>query len=334
MIRVLHYVSGIWVGGIEQLLIDFCRYRDPAQFECAVASTVAGVIADELRQMGVSVTVGPTALQDSMCEADLLNLHWSMYEPEVHACVKAAGKPYLITLHCPSALPELPVVKICTSERAREVQEDQEQCVVILNGVDLSRFGPRCDRQREEVILTRVCRPPKCAFYFWPAMKQVLSRYPQARLWIVGNEFACVDTAQVRFLGVRRDVPEILAETDIFVYTPEPGSGSHDLVVMEAAAAGVPCVVTDVSAVRPSVKDGVTGFLTRFGSGPEFVEKVGLLVENAELRARMSCAATQLARERFDIREVVRRYEVVYRAVLDGSRRCTDEGMQYRPSQP
>jgi len=43
----------------------------------------------------------------------------------------------------------------------------------------------------------------------------------------------------------------------------------------------------------------------------------------------MSRAAVQLARERFDIRDVVRRYEDVYRAVLNG---CPIEGQQYRPS--
>jgi glycosyltransferase involved in cell wall biosynthesis len=204
---------------------------------------------------------------------------------------------------------------------------------VIPNGVDLSRFAPPRERQREEVILTRVCRPTKCAFYFWLAMKKVLDRWPQTRLWIVGNdEDGQSDSDRICFLGLRRDIPEILAETDIFVYTPYPKWGTRDLVVMEASAAGVPCVVSDVNAVRTSVEDGVNGFLTPFAAESGFVEKVGLLVEDPALRARMSRAAVQLARERFDIRDVVRRYEVVYRAVLDGSQVCPVEGEQYRPS--
>jgi glycosyltransferase involved in cell wall biosynthesis len=326
MIRIAHLVAGIWVGGIEQMLVEYCRHRDETQFKCVVAAPTAGTIADEIRSTGADVRIGPTAFQDAVREADLVNLHWWQYEPFMLAPVEAAARPYVITLHDSVPLPKLSGVTICTSHYAYELQEHKEQCVVILNGVDLSRFGPPRDRECDEVILTRVCRPLKCAFYFWTAMKQVLDRYPQTRLWIVGTDKASgSDTDRVRFFGLRRDIPEFLAETDIFVYTPHPKSGSHDLVVMEASAAGVPCVVTNVHAVQASVEDGVNGFLTRYGAQTEFVEKVGLLVEDAALRARMSRAAVQLARERFDIREVVRRYEVVYRAVSNG---CPIEGEQ------
>jgi glycosyltransferase involved in cell wall biosynthesis len=327
MIRIAHLLTGIWVGGSEQMVLEFCQHRDRMEFECVVAAPTAGVIADEIRRAGTPVYTGPTALQDAVREADLINLHWCHYVPSMLALVQAAARPYVITLHWPVRLPKLPGVKICTSDYACEVQEHKDCCVVIPNGVDLSRFAPPRERQREEVILTRVCRPPKCALYFWVAMKQILNRYPQTQLWIVGNDGDCrSDSDQVRFLGLRRDIPEILAETDIFVYTPYPRSGTRDLVVMEASAAGVPCVVSDVNAVCTSVEDGVNGFLTPFESEKEFVEKVGLLVEDAALRARMSCAAVQLARERFDIRDVVRRYEVVYRAVLDAYQYCPVEG--------
>lgn len=332
MIRIAHLLTGIWVGGSEQMVLEFCRHRDRTQFECVVAAPTAGVIADEIRGTETPVYTGPIALQDAVREADLINLHWCNYEPSMLALAQAAAKPYVVTLHWPVRLPKLPAVTICTSEYAGEIQEHQERCVVIPNGVDLSRFAPPRERQREEVILTRVCRPAKCAVYFWVAMKQVLDRYPQTRLWIVGSdEKSGSDSDRVRFLGLRRDVPEILAETDIFVYTPYPRSGTRDLVVMEASAAGVPCVVSDVNAVCTSVQDGANGFLTRFGMEREFAEKVGLLVEDAALRARMSRAALQIARERFDIRAVVRQYEVVYRAVLEDPSAATSRVSSIRP---
>lgn len=334
MIRIAHLLTGIWVGGSEQMVLEFCKHRDRTQFECVVAAPTAGGIADEIRRAGARVYTGPTAHQDAVLEADLINLHWCDYEPSMLDLVQAAALPYVITLHWPVVLPKLPAVTICTAEHAYAIQHHKERCVVIPNGVHLSRFAPPRERQREEVILTRVCRPAKCAFYFWGAMRNVLDRYPQARLWIVGNDEEEDRSAsdRVRFFGLRRDIPEILAETDLFVYTPYPGAGTRDLVVMEASAAGVPCVVSDVEAVRTSVEDGANGFLTPFGMEKEFVDKVGLLVEDAALRARMSRAAVHIARERFDIRDVVRRYEVVYRAVLDAYQCCPVEGEQYRPS--
>jgi glycosyltransferase involved in cell wall biosynthesis len=325
MIRIAHLMSLIGVGGVEQMMLAYCKYQDRARFECIVASPTTGMIAEEIRATGVPLYIGPTAHADAAREADLINLHWWQYDESMLALVQESGRPYVITLHWPITLPKLQVVTICTSEYARQVQDFPEQCVVIPNGIDLERFLPRRERPQAadgslpEVVLTRVCRTPKCAFYFWVAMKQVLQRYPQTRLWIVGNDTPAHSTSdQVRFLGLRRDVPEILAETDIFVYTPNPRSGTRDLVVMEASAAGVPCVVSDVNGVATSVEEGVNGFLTPFGDVGAFVEKVSLLVEDGDLRAKMSRQAAQFARERFDIRDVVRRYEVVYQAALQG----------------
>jgi glycosyltransferase involved in cell wall biosynthesis len=145
-----------------------------------------------------------------------------------------------------------------------------------------------------------------------------LNRYPQTKLWIVGNEDGIGrSTERVRFLGIRRDVPDILAETDIFAYIPYPDTGSKDLVAMEALAMGVPFVVSDVKAVRESVEQEQTGFLTPFGDMDAFVQKIGMLVENESLRVRMGNTAIRIARERFDIRRIARSYEAVYRLVLD-----------------
>jgi glycosyltransferase involved in cell wall biosynthesis len=149
-------------------------------------------------------------------------------------------------------------------------------------------------------------------------MRRVLNRYPQTRLWIAGNEDGIGrSTERVRFLGIRRDIPDILAETDIFAYTPYPTVGSSDLVVMEASAMGVPCVVSDANAVNESVEHEQNGFLTPFGDIEAFVQKIGMLVEDVSLRSRMGQTGIRIAQERFDISRVARSYEAVYLQVLD-----------------
>jgi glycosyltransferase involved in cell wall biosynthesis len=318
MIRVAHVLPGMSVGGTEQMVLELCRHRDRSCFESVVAAPTEGVIANEIRETGTPVYTGPASVRAAAHHADLINLHWLGYDPALLAQVQAEGKPYVTALQVAVVLPWIPALTICSSEHAFQIQEHPNRCVVIPNGVDVSRFSPQRKPRREEIILTRVCRPPKCAIYFWEAMKQVLDRFPQTRLWIVGNPDSCrTDSNRINFLGVRRDIPQILAETDIFVYTPYPGAGSLDLVPMEASAAGVPCVLSDVSAVRPLVDQGKNGFLTPYGDVDAFVDKVSLLIQDADLRARMSRMAIQIARERFDIRAVVRRYEVVYRIVLE-----------------
>jgi glycosyltransferase involved in cell wall biosynthesis len=249
-----------------------------------------------------------------------VNLHWLGYRHDLHSLVQSSRKPYVTTLHWASEMPDLPALTLCTARYTYQIQRDKRRFVVIPNGIDLSRFSP-CPRQlQKEVIITRVCRPVKCASYFWRAMRKVLNGYPQARLWIVGNEDGFVGSTEIaRFFGIRRDIPEILAETDVFAYAPYPNTGSNDLVVMEASAMGVPCVVSDVNAVRESVENGQNGFLTPYGDEDTFAQKVGMLVENASLRNRMGQIAIRIAQERFDMHRVARRYEDIYRSVLNVS---------------
>lgn len=318
MIRVAHVITVMEVGGIEQSVLQLCRLRNRAEFECTVAAPKEGVIADEIRATGTAVYTGPGALRAAARGADLINLHWWFYSPELLAQVQAIGLPFVTTLHWHRVLPPLPALTICVSEYTFRSQTHPGRFVLIPNGVDLSQFVPRRRPRREEVILTRVCRPDKCALYFWKAIQRVLDEYPQTQLWIVGNpQDRGVSSERVRFLGVRRDIPQILADTDIFVYTPYPETGAHDLVVLEASAAGVPCVVSDVNCVRESVIEGRNGFLTPFEDRDAFAEKVGILVRDAQLRAQMSSEAVKLAQEQFDITRVARRYEIVYRAVME-----------------
>ncbi|MBI1925748.1 glycosyltransferase family 4 protein [Candidatus Poribacteria bacterium] len=318
MIHIAHILPFMGVGGIEDMVLMLCKFQNRAEFDSIVAAPHEGVIADEIRKMETPVYTGWASYRGVMRWADLVNLHWTDYHSALHALVQSSGKPYVTTLQWASKMPKLPAITICTSLYTYQLQQYKSRFVVIPNGVDLSRFFPRPKRQRKEVIITRICRPPKCALYFWTAMEKVLKRYPQTRLWIVGNEANLGRSSErVRFLGIRRDLPEILAQTDIFAYTPYPGAGSHDLVVMEASAMGVPCVVSDVSAVHASVEQGQNGFLTPFGDVDAFAETVGRLVADADLRAQMGKNAVRIAQERFDMSRIIQHYEVVYQAVLE-----------------
>jgi glycosyltransferase involved in cell wall biosynthesis len=321
MTRILYFLPFMGIGGTEQMVLQLCRCHNRTEFECIVAAPAEGVIVDEIRRTGVPVITGPNALAAAALGADLINLHWCNYSLSLLSQVQAMGKPFVTTLQWDVALPWVPAVTICASENGFQIQTFRDQCVFIRNGVDLSSFAPHPRVDRERVIIIRVCRPSRCALYFWDTMRQVLDRYPQTELWIVGvpgdHQW---HSDRVRFLGIRRDIPQILAQTDIFVNLPHPNSGATDLVAMEAAAAGLPCVVSDVNSVRGSVVEGETGYLTQFGDGAAVVERVGRLIEDAPLRARMGCAAVELARERFDMTRIARRYEIVYRAVLEACR--------------
>ncbi|HZP60480.1 MAG TPA: glycosyltransferase [Opitutaceae bacterium] len=102
------------------------------------------------------------------------------------------------------------------------------------------------------------------------AMPAVVRAVPNVQLWLVGEgslrrplENACAElnlTAVVTFLGSRRDVPSLLGQSDVFVFstTREEGLGT---VLIEALAAGLPVVASDVPACAEALEGGRWGRL-------------------------------------------------------------------------
>jgi glycosyltransferase involved in cell wall biosynthesis len=67
--------------------------------------------------------------------------------------------------------------------------------------------------------------------------------------------------------------------------------------VIQALAAGVPCVVNDCIGNRDAVTHGLSGFVA--GSIEDMARHVGALADDASLRARLGAAARSEARRRF-----------------------------------
>ncbi len=319
MIRVAHILPFMGVGGTEQMVLNLCKFSNSNEFRNAVAAPEESVIAEEIRETGSQVYTGWDGYQAVMRWADIINLHSTGYEPNLFGMVESSGKPYVVTLHWLSEMPKIPAITICTSKPVYDIQKDKSKSRLIPNGIDLSKFYPRPKQPRNEIIITRVCRTPKCALYFWAAIMKVLRDYPQTKLWVVGNEkdFG-ISSDRIIFFGIRRDIPDILADTDIFAYAPYPDTGSKDLAVMEALAMGIPCVVSDVSAVKDSVYNEQNGFLVKFGDEENFSNKVGILVEDSNLRSSMGQSAVEIAIRDFDISKYVKDYENVYREIIEG----------------
>jgi glycosyltransferase involved in cell wall biosynthesis len=163
--------------------------------------------------------------------------------------------------------------------------------------------------------ILRVCRPAKCAEYFWPAVFQVLDACPEAELTIVGG--AAYAAGRVQSLGYRLDVEEIASQSDIFAYTPRPREGAFDLVVLEMMASGMPCVLSDVPCVNEAVQHGVTGFLTPYEDVSAFAASLQCLVQDRAMRDAMGRQAAVVAYERFEVRDRTPLYSAAYQRALD-----------------
>ena len=95
-------------------------------------------------------------------------------------------------------------------------------------------------------------------------------------------------------------VTRILAETAVFVLPTEIDQSPY--AVLEAMAAGVPVVTTDIGAIPEMVHDGVAGVLVRPGDDRALAGAIESLLDDNEKRRRMGAAGRRRVVERFDAR--------------------------------
>lgn len=115
------------------------------------------------------------------------------------------------------------------------------------------------------------------------------------------------------FLGIRRDIPALLAACDVFVMASRwEGLG---LVFLEAMAAHRPCLSTRVSAIPEVVIDGETGLLVPPDDPEALAQGMARLATDAALCARLGAAGERRVRERFGLDRMVDETLAVYHRV-------------------
>ena len=157
------------------------------------------------------------------------------------------------------------------------------------------------------------------------AFGQVRARRPDAVLLLVGRGSLQPETealarslgleGSVRFVGTREDVPEFMTVADGYVMSS--AWEGMPMVLLEAAAAGLPIVATSVGGNLEVVRDEVTGFLVPASDhealGAAMLRLMAL--PEAERRA-MGARGHDHVRQHYGLARVVDRYEAAYREVL------------------
>jgi glycosyltransferase involved in cell wall biosynthesis len=117
--------------------------------------------------------------------------------------------------------------------------------------------------------------------------------------------------SQVQLVGVSPVMEQEWAKASIAILTSR--TEAFPLALLEAVAAGVPVVSYDCpNGPSELVRNGETGFLVTPDSTVEFAAALRKLIEDRELRRRMSAAATAFA-DTFDIEAIMPRWERLYR---------------------
>lgn len=194
---------------------------------------------------------------------------------------------------------------------------------VIERGRDPDRLGKPGARRRararvslglaaDDIVLATIGRQEfqKGQRYLLEAMAALVARHPRARLVVAGrrgNASAGLDrvissshvNGEVRFLGHRKDAPEVLAAADVFVF-PSLYEGLGGALI-EAMALGLPIVASDIPAIREVVEDGRNAVLVPPGSAARLATAVDAMIEDAARRRAFGARSRAIFEERFTL---------------------------------
>jgi len=116
--------------------------------------------------------------------------------------------------------------------------------------------------------------------------------------------------ARVHLLGLRADIPNLLAGADAFVL-PSLSEGLP-LALLEAMFSARPIVASDVGEVRTVLGDGAAGMLVPAGDAPALAEALAGLLEAPDHARELGTRAQQRATSGYGIASMVARYTALY----------------------
>lgn len=220
----------------------------------------------------------------------------------------------------------------------RDLGYDAGRMVVIPNGFDLVRFQPNRGYYaaiRDElgvaadaVLVGLVARwhPQKDHRNFIAAAALVARRRPDTCFVLAGTDVTDTNpelrglirqsgvAARFRLLGTRADMPRLNAALDCAVTSSKSGE-AFPLVIGEAMASGVPCVVTDIGDSALMV--GETGRVVPPGDpGALAVAIESLLALPQDERRALGAAARARIRGDYALPVIAGRYQSLYRALV------------------
>jgi len=230
-------------------------------------------------------------------------------------------------------------VSHCVARQHQQLDRiNSRRLTVIHNGVSLERYDGSLDRQHilsqyglhtDQLLITTVANvnPWKGLDIFLRAAALVHTQDPRATFVIAGDWTDVQHLEELRalaeisgisgcihFLGRVEDVPSLLRVSDVFALLSR--SEGFPNCVVEAMAASLPVVATDVGGTSEALLDGVTGYLVANEDYQAAANHLLSLLADGELRQSMGARGRQLVEEQFSKQTMVKRHMEVYDAIL------------------
>jgi len=205
---------------------------------------------------------------------------------------------------------------------------DTKLYLILGSGVDTNRYYPVTkDMQTPIVALPARMLWVKGVREFVEAAKILKEQFVKSRFVLIGdnddNNPASInrkqlkewqDSGVVEWWGHCEDMQSVLSKVDI-VCLPSYREGLPKSL-LEAAAAGLPIVTTDVPGCKEAVEDKMNGFLVTPRSPESLVEPLQSLLESPEMRLRMGKYGRYMAESKFSSNIIDTKFINVYKNLI------------------
>lgn len=220
----------------------------------------------------------------------------------------------------------------------------EEKLAVLPLGLELDHFSASAAKSgqlREELGLSEEGRlvgivgrlvPIKGHEIFLQAARSVAEKLPSCRFLVVGDgperselqgmAEALGISSKVLFLGWRRDLDRIYADLDLC--TLSSYNEGTPVSIIEAMAAGVPVVATQVGGVKDLVTHHETGLLVPPGDSQALASAIVTLLNDPEGAQRMARAGRERAYPFYDVKALLSRMSAFYHTLVGQDKRRSD----------
>ena len=212
---------------------------------------------------------------------------------------------------------------------------DSSKLKVVHSGIDLTRFsGVNTGKLREELQLSKTTKlianvaaiaPHKDYFTFVDTAAILVQQRSDLKFLIIGSDGGEAEKIKQYiqekqlvqhfiFTGFRKDIPVILPEIDVFLFTSkEEGLGTS---LLDALASRVPVVATNAGGIPEIIQHQKNGLLASIGDAHQLAKNVQILLTQPSLATSLVKQGKETVQQ-FSKKQTARKTMIVYKEVLN-----------------
>ena len=325
-----HYKNGIWwsthpYGEIKKLLDKF----KPDVVHLQTAETIAIAIARYVHKNKIPLVSTGHAYPDNVTG------QFKLLKP-VKKPVDAAVRAYMASFLKHSEYATVPTEMAIEGLLPKDRKKFNIEVEALSNGVDLSQFNTKpvskkvlkkydIDANKSRVLYVGRVDPEKSISVVLEAFSETVKKLTNIELLIVGDGIDKSNLEEkardldieknVKFLGrvMPPDLLDIYKSGTVFATASE--TETQGIVLIEAAATGLPLIAVDAGAVKELCQNQKNGILCTPGSVKEMASAMIKILSDKKLRLKFSKASVEIAKKH-DINHTLSRFEEIYKKAI------------------